>query len=55
MNAVADEFSVQIVVGENGAENSRLAMIEGAHGIERVGRTDGSCGDCRLSFGGGGV
>ena len=40
VDAVADEFGVEVPVVENDAEDAGLAMIERAHGIEGV-----SCGD----------
>lgn len=40
VNAVADQLGVQLVVGEDGAENAGLLMIESTHGIKGVGGAD---------------
>ena len=55
MDAVADEFRIERVGGEDCAEDSRLAMIERAHGVESVGGADRSGGNGGAGFGGGGV
>ena len=55
VNAVADQFGVEVVVGEDSAEDSGLAMIEWSHGIECVRGADGAGGDGGPGFGGGGI
>ena len=55
VDAVADDFSEEVVVCEHGAENAGLAMIEGAHGVEGVGCADCASGDGCPRFGGSGV
>jgi hypothetical protein len=55
VDAVADEFGEEGVVGEDGAEDAGLAVVERAHGVEGVRGAGGSGGDGGAGFGGGGV
>ena len=55
VDAVADELGIERIFGEGDAEDAGLALIQRAHGVEGVGCADGSGGDDRASFGGGGV
>ncbi len=45
VDAVADELSEEIVVGEYGGENAGVAVVEWTHGVEGVGGADGSGGE----------
>ena len=55
VDAVADHFGKERVVGEHGAENSGLAVVQRAHGVEGVRGADGAGVDGGARFGGGGV
>ena len=55
VDAVADEFGVEVRVVEDGTEDAGLALAERAHGVEGVGGGGGSGGDGGLGFGEGGV
>ena len=55
VDAVADEFGVEAVGGEDEAEDAGFAVVEGAHGVEGVGGGGGSGGEDGMGFGGGGV
>jgi len=55
VEAVADNFGKQFVVGEDFAEKAGFAVIEAAHGVVGVGRGDGSGVDATFCGGGVGV
>src|SRR6185369_7493617 len=48
MNSVGDDVCGQLVILQNRAQNTRLAMIERAHGIEGVRGMIGAGGNARL-------
>ena len=51
VQAVADDFGEQVVVGEDFADQASVAMIEAAHGVESVGCGDGSGKNAAASSG----
>ena len=55
MDAIANQLGEQVVVCQNCAENAGVAMIERAHGIERVGCAHRAGSDGSAGFASGGV
>ena len=55
MDAIADQLGVELVAGEDGAEDSGLAVVERAHGVEGVSGAYRACCNGGAGFGCGGV